>query len=461
MAFAPSPSPTSPPPRRAPARGRRDRPRAAVAAAVAAFVVIAVATLTPAEETAISLTQLCVLCGSLGVQDFLDNILLFVPLGLTLRLAGVPRWRVVMVALLTTVTVEALQYRFVTGRDSSIGDVLSNVIGGALGVLLAERWRDLLTPAARGARRLAIAGAAGWLGVLATTAWALAPSVPDVAYRVQWLPEDPTLANYHGELLGASLGGVPLPPGPLPERARAALRAGAARLEARVTTGNARDEFAPIVRVRSADSSDLAAIGERGCDLEFHLWSRVSDLRMRGPSVTVPRVFPCGGAVDRARGEPEGDTMVVSGERDGSLIRVTALGRGRDASRTLPLTPTLGWSFFFPWTYPFGGTHWPLSALWVAGLLFPVAYWAGRARARRGPPALLAVVALGLGALPPIAGLATPGIGEWAATLVGGAAGWALGWRAAGRPRPRAVEERDGEATSKGVRRGRRRAAAR
>jgi membrane protein YqaA with SNARE-associated domain len=418
-----------------------------------AFAAIAVATLTPTGESLVSLTQFCVVCGEFGAQDFLDNILLFVPLGLTLRLAGVPRWRAVAIALLTTVTVEALQYKIVTGRDSSVGDVLSNTLGGMLGVLLAERWRDLLAPSARRSRRLALAGVAGWLGVLAATAWALTPSVPDVAYRVQWLPEDPSLANYHGDVLAASLAGAPLPPGPLPAEARAALRAGAARLEARVTTGNERGDFAPIIRVRGADSSELAAIGERDCDLEFHVWMRVSAMRLRGPAVTAPRVFPCGGLPDRARGEPEGDTMVVAGERDGSLLRVTARGRGREASRTLALTPTLGWSFFFPWAYPFGGTHWPLSALWVGGLLLPAAYWAGRGRARWGPPLLLAAVALGLGALPPFTALATPAIGEWLGALLGGVAGWALGrGLAGGGPHVRALDERSATESSAAVR---------
>jgi hypothetical protein len=178
-----------------------------------------------------------------------------------------------------------------------------------------------------------------------------------------------------------------------------------------------------------ADSSEVAAIGERGCDAELHLRVRANALLLRAPIVTVPRVFPCGGVRDRSRGEPEGDTMVVAGSRVGSELRLTAVGRGRTVTRTLALTPTLGWSFFLPWLHPFGGRHWPLSALWVGGMLLPAAYWAGRARARWGLPVLGATIVLGLGALPVATGLAVPVAGEWGAAVLGAAAGWALGRR--------------------------------
>ena len=132
-------------------------------------------------------------------------------------------------------------------------------------------------------------------------------------------------------MLASSLDGRPLTPGPLPDDARRALRTGAVTIAARVTTGNERPDFAPIVRLMTArgadraDSSEVAAIGERGCDAEMHLRVRANALLLRAPIVTVPRVFPCGGVRDRSRGEPEGDTMVVAGSRVGSELRVTAV----------------------------------------------------------------------------------------------------------------------------------------
>ena len=132
-------------------------------------------------------------------------------------------------------------------------------------------------------------------------------------------------------------------------------------------------------------------------------------------------------AVDAAR-----DTITAAGERRGSEVRLAASsGRGVAAARSLALTPTLGWSFFLPWTFPFGGTSWPLSALWAGGLLFAVAYWMGRGRAGWGLPLLSGALVVGLGGIAPFFSLAVPGLGEWLGTVAGGLAGWALGRRSA------------------------------
>ncbi|HET7241044.1 MAG TPA: VanZ family protein, partial [Gemmatimonadales bacterium] len=62
-------------------------------------------------------------------MDVFLNLLLFVPLGAGLRLAGW-RWRsVVLGAALVSFTVELLQYTVVTGRDASLSDLLTNTTG--------------------------------------------------------------------------------------------------------------------------------------------------------------------------------------------------------------------------------------------------------------------------------------------------------------------------------------------
>src|SRR5919199_723337 len=55
----------------------------------------------------------CILCGEYGAQDFVANILLFVPFGAGLSLAGVSRRRALAVAALTTLCIELLQVRVV------------------------------------------------------------------------------------------------------------------------------------------------------------------------------------------------------------------------------------------------------------------------------------------------------------------------------------------------------------
>jgi hypothetical protein len=429
----------------APTPSRRPLRLAPALAALAALAAIAVMTLVPGSPDTITPQGICVFCGSTGGQDFFDNVLLFVPFAFFLRTAGVGRWRVIAAAVATTVFVEAMQLHLIAGRDASLGDVLSNSMGGVVGVVLAERWRSLLFPAAHVARRLAVVVALGWLTVLATTAWALAPSMLESRPAfVQWAPRSPAWSRFHGEVLDASLGGRPIGPA-LPPFSTAGYRDrdGAVRLASRVRNGNVRPSFAPIVRVATPGgpegTEELVALGQDGCDLTLHVRMRVADVRFHAPAVTVPEVFPCNDASDAARGTAEGDTTRLEGEltTDGWL-RVRARWGAHEAGREVRLSPAMGWSFFLPWGFQFGmwSHHW-LDALWLAGLLLPAGYWGARGewtrRERRGQrlamvaAALSAVATTGLVVVPGLSRLAPGGPSDWLACAVGIAAGLALG----------------------------------
>ncbi len=126
---------------------------------VLSLAFIGLMTLLPAPEEAAraAATPLdCILCGDLGSVDFLLNILLFVPLGVGLGLAGFSWRRAVVLAGLLSAGIELLQMKFIPGRDASLGDILSNTLGGGLGALLAARWQDLVFPSPRRSRRLAL-----------------------------------------------------------------------------------------------------------------------------------------------------------------------------------------------------------------------------------------------------------------------------------------------------------------
>ena len=62
------------------------QPRRKLAEALVAmsFALIALMTLQPSQETVITPT-FCVFCGPLGGVDFILNVILFVPLGISLR----------------------------------------------------------------------------------------------------------------------------------------------------------------------------------------------------------------------------------------------------------------------------------------------------------------------------------------------------------------------------------------
>jgi glycopeptide antibiotics resistance protein len=81
---------------------------------------------------------------SLLVGDVL-NVALFVPLGIALRLRQLPLGRAVLAALALSATVELAQATVVSGRTTSVDDLLLNTLGAAFGHVLAS----LLVPKGR------------------------------------------------------------------------------------------------------------------------------------------------------------------------------------------------------------------------------------------------------------------------------------------------------------------------
>jgi VanZ like family len=111
--------------------------------AVVGLLFIAAATLTPLpqQSAAAAATPLwCLVCGEDGGVDVLNNILLFVPLGLGLRLMRLRTSHVVLLAASVSLAIELLQLIVITGRDASLSDLLTNTLGswtGALGGSIA------------------------------------------------------------------------------------------------------------------------------------------------------------------------------------------------------------------------------------------------------------------------------------------------------------------------------------
>jgi VanZ family protein len=159
-----------------------------IATTVLSALAIAGLTLTPNPGPPADYFDLCITCGTHWASDFGLNILLFIPLGFGLRLAGVRRRTAWFVAVATTVTIEVLQYSAIPGRDSDLSDILSNTAGGVLGVALADARRRLLAPSAAAALRLSVGGAVVWCAAAAGTQWALSTSLPHSIYYEQVAP---------------------------------------------------------------------------------------------------------------------------------------------------------------------------------------------------------------------------------------------------------------------------------
>ena len=86
----------------------------------------------------------CVSCGPAGTADQLQNLLLFVPLGLAAGLAGWGMGTTGIAMLALTLTIEGSQALLGSGRDAALGDVLANGLGGLLGWWVVQlggrRW---------------------------------------------------------------------------------------------------------------------------------------------------------------------------------------------------------------------------------------------------------------------------------------------------------------------------------
>ncbi|HXE57737.1 MAG TPA: VanZ family protein [Gemmatimonadales bacterium] len=403
----------------------------------AGFAAILAITLTPSPASAPLAARTpitCLVCGAHGAIDVTLNVLLFVPLGFGLRLAGTPPRRALALAVVTTLGVETLQLGLIPGRDASLSDPLTNTAGAFLGILAARHWRGWLLPGPARSLHLALVAAAAWLAVWIGTASLVVPSLPRTMYWGQWAPELAHLARFEGTVLRAQLEGRELPKGRIDEspRLRDDLLDGRLLLTATAVAAGPTERLAPIVSVFDENEQEILLLGQDETDLVFRFRTRASDVRLRTPAVTLAGVLA----------DAAGDTLALTAELAGSRYRLRAASRRVAAEVELAPGPGWGWALLTPLEdYAIGTGHRLLTALWTAGLLLPVGYWAGRARRRAAPLAAGLAAILGLTAAPLLHGLPVSHWSEWLAAAVGLAVGrlagrWGSGGREVDEPAP-------------------------
>ncbi len=393
--------------------------RVASLLAVGGLIFILLVTLTPIPEQApgsAATPFVCLVCGERGAVDVVLNTLLFAPFAFGLRLSGVATRRVILASVLLTALVELLQYTVVTGRDSSLSDILTNTLGGTLGAMLAGHLDTLFRPSAPAARRFAVAWAALWLGVMAVSALALRPWAPDGPFVVQWARERPPHPPFGGKVVAASLGSIPLSHGRLPAGSELPppMRAGTTHLRVSVLTGNPAADWRPIVTLWRP-GSEVLGLHQSGHDLVFECPSQATPLSFRSVAIRLVDAFPTDSGVP----------LDLTAEVARQTVRL-ASSYGGGQSWTLGLSPSFGWSLVLPFDYALGPEVHLLTAVWLAGFMLPLGLW-GRA----GLPVIAAValiagsVVLGLAVLPRLAGYPPVHWSEWAASAAGAALGWA------------------------------------
>lgn len=393
---------------------------------ILALAAIGWLTLRPSPEDAELVAQsrfACIYpCGVEGLRDAVLNVLLFVPLG-----AGLAGWlsgrRVWLIPLALTALIEFSQSQWLPGRDASLRDLLTNVLGGVLGMVVVRRWASITRPARPLAYRLAGAALAAWLLIVGATAFGMRRDLPQTVYWGQWAPVLGHLAIYAGTVLDIRVDGEPLPSGRVPDSARLRdlLLRDSVLITATVVSGVPPNDPAPIASVYDGLQQEIFVLGQAHNDLVFRVRNGLVAAEMAGQMVRMPD-FP---------GHAPGDTVRITGGivRNHYLLR--AEGRAGTKQMSVPFSAGWAWSGLLPFKHQIGPEAALVTALWLGALMFPAGYWLGAGGGPWSIAWIVAVTALGLAGATALAGLPTGSWSEWLGSLGGGLAGWIVG-RAAG-----------------------------
>ncbi len=382
--------------------------------AVAGLLFIGGTTLIPLPQqtAAAAATPLwCLVCGEYGGVDVLNNILLFMPLGLGLSLIGLRTARVLMLGALLSLGIELLQLAVIPGRDASLSDVLTNSLGSAAGALAGKHLSQLLFPTVERALSLALAGGFAWLGVQASTAVLLRPWTPDEIRGGAWARAVTGRIPFDGTVITAVVSGFHISDElkPAPELA-AKLRRGDVHLELGLLSGTHAAVWSPIFEVLGPRGSILS-VEAVGSDLAFHPPMQSSRLRLRRPALRLQDALPSiSGVPLRVTARAHGDTLSASWSiAEGNIFRSLQV-----------LGPTLGWTLITPVRYAFGPEARWITGVWIAGWLAVIAYWSAARRAQ--PLATASILTLllctSLAMVPVIFGYP---VGHWTEWLAGSA----------------------------------------
>jgi hypothetical protein len=391
--------------------------RAGVVLTAAVLCVIGAATLTPAPGTTVTSNLLCILCGEFAALDIAANVVMFLPFGFALMLATGRRRLSILICIVVTVIIEALQVRVVTGRDASLSDIVANSLGGALGVQIAMYRSLLVRPNGRAAARLVAAWCAVIALVLGLTAAGLRPATVATSLWVQWTPPRNNFEPFTGQVLAFDVDGISLPLG-YPAQSvglDSVLRGQRWTATARVSTRGLVPRRSVITRIAD-ESTVLVSLEQLGRDLGCLQKTKSADLRFRSPKFASRDAF--------ASDANEIEHLTCA--RAGGLLIAGAEAR-RD---TLRLSPSLGWLLLSPFDVAFTPALSGVNALWLAALVFPAGYWFGissaGARTRRRAALLGALggaAIVGLTIAPAVTGTSIASWWEWLSAGVGALAG--------------------------------------
>ena len=414
------------------------------AIAVASVAAILVATLLPDSGHPVT-SHLCLVCGTLGGVDSVLNVLLFLPLGIGLALSGIPWNRAVLTACALSLTVETTQFLFVPGRDATLGDVLTNTVGGALGFVIARNAGIWLRPTPRTAAILALAWSTMWLTIQGISSFAFAPSIPVSRYYGQIAPKLGDFALFPGRVLEARIDDVAITDTQLNEIDSVGPRLlGGATIAATVIPNGSTSDIAPIVRVAGDEQEEIVLLAQDEQSLLFGVRTRAAILRLRPPLFAMAGVFTDSVSKKDSSGVSERNysathPLSLTGTYDGRVARLTVRTDSASGERRVPVSSSLGWTLTLPfqWSLEDTRTEFVVSWIWMACLIAPIGYWGAHfarhsdlhASAPLFVLCLFCIAAILIAGLVPVQhayGLPTAPMRDWFASMFGIVAGGAF-----------------------------------
>lgn len=372
--------------------------QSAIAVAFSVLAVL-VATLRPQSGDVPHGWSLALLSGDEGPAELLQNIILFVPLGIALALGPWRARRCIAAGALLSLAVEVTQ-QWLPGRDPSVGDLVFNTLGTAVGVVLTRTAPSWLWPARARSAWLSLASA-----VLAATVWLgtgclLRPMLPGATALETRTPDlGPHMDIYSGRVLSMT--------------GRLGVTEPLRVVRILATAGTPSTRFAPILGVDDGPGPAGTIVAADRTDLVLRNRSRSMFLGLDRPDL-------------RARG-------ALAGVTPGDTIAITAWTDPTRPAFCLGLNGKewcgLGYTMGDGWRLIFYPEHFPpvalalLNALWIAGWCLGIGWWGG---GRRHPATgvALGLVALTLLVGPGLVGLLATPIGEMAGAVGGVGLGW-------------------------------------
>lgn len=349
-------------------------PRVRLAAAgfgIAWLIITGVLTLTPAPGTR-ALPWTCLVCGPLGVVDFVLNVGLFVPLGIAWFIATGSARLTVLFGIVVTLSVELLQWKIIPGRDASAGDILSNTIGTALGAWIVPHagiWARANGPVAlRLAKITGFAGAA--VAYVATVlVLPIAPTYP------QWIlvtAERPNLDPFPGTLLSVRVNDRPVRGSDLMTPTAVADLGKSTRFDVVFSGGGFTRRKALILAVANPKEESFFLVQQKD-NLIFRPHVFAALLRLR------PTLVGLDHAVDLPASPRDTAVTVIVAESDRRGISLSTTRGDRRVVSWVARTTGLAWTFLLPWDVPIDGHWWIANALFLGALVAPASFFAARA----------------------------------------------------------------------------------